>query len=355
MAEAIPFHPTTFSRETENKIMPVSPQTKSGTDNFTGASGVLFLTEEDVQHLLTMPQALEAVEEAFRALGSGKAENLPRRRLHGPQGMLHLMAASLPELGFMGYKVYTVYPQAVKFKVHLHSAVTGELLAILEADRLGQIRTGAASGVATRWMARQDSKNVGIFGSGWQARTQLEAVCQVRPVSQVLAFSRSPERLKAFCAEMQEQLRIPCIPASSPEQVAEGSDILITITNSASPVFSGETLKPGTHINAAGSNFLIKRELDEACIQRCDLIVVDSKEQAKLECGEFMGPLEKGALTWERIRELSEVVTGRIPSRKEAKDITLFKSQGLALEDVAVAGQVYRLAVAKGMGRRLAI
>jgi alanine dehydrogenase len=314
---------------------------------------VLYLTEQDVAHVLTMPLAIEAVEEAFRQLGMGKAENVPRRRLHAPDGMLHLMAASLPELGFMGYKAYTTYPNGIRFKVLLYSTQTGELLAIIEADRLGQIRTGAASGVATRWMARQDSQVIGILGSGWQARSQLEAVCTVRSGSRVLVFSRSATKLADFCQEMQQKLKVPCVPARSPEEVVEASDILITITSSVTPVFNGARVKPGAHINAAGSNSILKRELDENCIRRCSSIVVDRKEQAKLECGEFLIPVEKGLITWDGIRELSEVVTGQARPRKDASDITLFKSLGLALEDIAVAGRIYPLALEQQLGRRL--
>ncbi len=300
-----------------------------------------------------MPIAIEAVEEAFRQLGSGHAENLPRRRLHSAKGMLHLMAASLPSCGYFGYKTYTVFPGQVRFTVCLHSAENGDLLALIEAGRLGQIRTGAASAVATRWMARVDTKVVGIIGAGWQARSQAEAVCQVRPVNQVLVYSRSPERLAQFCKETQERLGIVCHAAKSAEEVAEAADILVTITNSTSPVFKGERLKPGTHINAAGSNFLIKRELDETCIRRCRSIVVDSKEQARLECGEFLAPLEKGRLTWDQIRELSEVVTARSLPRTDPKDITLFKSLGVALEDVAVAAKVYQLAREQKVGKMM--
>ncbi len=314
---------------------------------------ILFLSEQDVDQLLTVPLAIDAVEEAFVHLASRKAENLPRRRLHNREGMLHLMAASLPERGFMGFKAYTTYPNGAKFKIFLYSTKTGELLAIMEADRLGQIRTGAASGVATRWMARQDSQVVGILGSGWQARTQLEAVCHVRRPNQVLAFSRSADKLRTFCNQMQQLLQVPCNAASSPDEVVEASDILITITNSASPVFESERLRAGTHINAAGSNSILKRELSEACIQRCASIVVDSKEQARLECGEFLVPLEKGILIWEGIRELGEVVSGQAIPRKDARDITLFKSLGLALEDIALAGRLYGLAVEQKVGRRL--
>jgi len=311
---------------------------------------VLYLTEQNVEQLLTMPVAIDAVEEAFRQLGTGQAENLPRRRLHSAKGTLHLMGAALPASGFLGYKTYTVFPAGIHFSVHLHSAENGELLAVIEADRLGQIRTGAASGVATRWMARVDTGVVGIIGAGRQARTQVEAVCQVRPVNQVLVYSRSTEKLSEFCKQTQEWLEIQCRPANSSEEVVEAADILVTITSSTSPVFAGVRLKPGTHVNAAGGNFLIKRELDETCIRRCRSIVVDSKEQARLECGEFLGPLERGRLTWDQIRELSEVVTVRTLPRTDSKDITLFKSLGIALEDVAVAARVYQLAMEQGVG-----
>jgi alanine dehydrogenase len=313
----------------------------------------LYLTEKNVEQLITMSLTLEAVEEAFCHLGQGKAENIPRRRLHAPRGMLNLMAASLPELGYMGYKSYTVFSGRARFLIHLYSTESGELLAILEADRLGQMRTGAASGVATRWMARVDSKVVGIIGCGWQAHSQLEAVCQVRPPNLVIASGRSPERLKEFCAVMQERLQVPCMPAGSSDEVLETADILITITSSVSPVFDGDKLKRGTHINAAGSNFLMKRELDEACVRKCTSIVVDFKEQAKLECGEFLAPVEKGLLNWERVRELGEVVTTRFLPRTDPQDITLFKSLGLALEDVAVAGKLYQLALENKVGEQL--
>jgi ornithine cyclodeaminase/alanine dehydrogenase-like protein (mu-crystallin family) len=311
----------------------------------------LYLTEQNVEQLLTMPMAIEAVDEGFRQLGTGQAENLPRRRLHSSKGMMHLMAASLPASGYFGYKTYTVFPERVRFTVCLHSSENGTLLAVIEADKLGQIRTGAASGVATRWMARVDTKVVGIIGTGRQAHRQVEAVCQVRPINQVMAYSRSPERLSQFCTEIRERLGVLCHAASSPDEVVEAADVLVTITNSSSPVFKGESLRPGIHINAAGSNFLIKRELDETCIRRCRSIVVDSKDQARIECGEFLAPLQKGRLTWDQIRELSEVVTARSLPRTDPKDITLFKSLGVALEDVAVAAKVYQLAREQDVGK----
>ena len=316
---------------------------------------MLYLTEADVEQLLTMPLAMEAVEEAFRHLGSGKAENVPRRRLHLPKGTLHLMAAALPELGFMGYKAYTVFRGSLKFHFWLYDTEKGALISMMEANLLGQKRTGAASGVATRWMARSDSQTVGIIGAGWQARSQLEAVCLVRPVRQVVAFCRTPQRLSRFCSEMQEHLGIPCLGASRVEEVVDQSDVLITITTSPNPLFDGQRIRPGTHINAAGGNSLARRELDEACIRRCASIVVDSKDQARLECGEFLRPIEKGSLHWERVRELGEVANGRWLPRSRADEITLFKSLGLAVQDVAAAAKVYRLALEQQKGRHLSL
>ena len=316
---------------------------------------VLYLTEENVRQLLTMQITIEAVEEAFRLLGIGQAENLPRRRLHSSKGMFNIMSASLSGAGYMGYKCYTVFPGKMKFRVFLHSSTNGELLAILDADLLGQMRTGAASAVATRWMARADSQVVGIIGTGWQARSQLEAVCQVRSIKKVLAYGRNAQNLEKFCLEMQEKLKTPCVSTRFPDEVVEAADILITITSSDTPVFQGIKLQPGTHINAVGSNFIVRRELDETAIRKCRSIVVDSKEQAKLECGEFLYPLEKGRLTWDQIRELDEVVTSRTQPRVKPQDITLFKSHGLALEDIAVAGHLYQMAVTQKVGNRITL
>ena len=314
---------------------------------------VRYLNENDVKQLLPMDRAIQAVEDAFRQLSAGQAENMPRHRLHSPKGTLHLMAASLPQLGVMGLKVYTVFAGRAFFLVHLYSTETGELLAVIEANRLGQIRTGATTGVAIRWMARKESRFVGIFGSGWQARTQLQAVCQIRPIQQIQAFSRSSPRLQEFCKEMEKKLNIPCLAARTPQEIVEQADILITITTSAAPVFSGAWLKDGTHIDAAGANYLIKRELDDICLARCSSIVVDSREQARLECGELLSSMVKGVLNWNGVLELGEVVAGRAAPRTDSSQITLFKSLGLALEDVAVAAEVYRRAKAENIGKIL--
>ncbi len=313
----------------------------------------LFLTEDDVAQLLTMAEALEAVEEAFRQHGQGSAVNRPRARVRVPQGILHVMAAGLPPEGVLGFKAYTAFGGTVRFHVHLYSAEDGRLLAIMEADRLGRIRTGAASGVATRYLGRPDASVVGIFGTGWQAGSQLQAICAVREVREVRAYGRDAARRAAFCREMEAALQVPVRPAPEPRAVVEGADIVTTMTTAKAPVFDGRWLEEGTHLNAAGSNFPQKQEIDETAVLAARRIVVDSKEQAQIECGDLIAPISRGLLSWDQVHELGEVVAGKIPGRERPEDITLFESQGLALEDMAVAAVVYRKALREKVGREL--
>jgi ornithine cyclodeaminase/alanine dehydrogenase-like protein (mu-crystallin family) len=316
----------------------------------------LFLRESEVTELLTMDMALEAVEETFRQQGLGQAPNHPRTRFVLRGGVFHLMPGALPEQGVFGFKAYTAYPgKGVRFKVTLYDGATGDILSIMEADRLGQVRTGAASGVATRYMARQDASVVGIFGTGWQARTQLEAVCKVRPVRLVKAYGRDPERRRRFAGEMEELLRVTVQPAETPEETVRGSDIVITITSAREPVFDGTWLEPGAHVNAAGSNYLIKREIDDTAVRRSAVIAVDDLAQAKLECGDLLYPIERGLVRWSQVHELGDIVAGFVPGRRSDEEITLFESQGIAIEDVAVARRVYELARARGMGQEIPI
>jgi len=315
----------------------------------------LFLDEQQVTELLSMQMALAAVEDALKQQGLGTATNNPRSRVRLPTGQLHMMGAALPTRGVFGYKAYTAVKGKVRFHVMLYSTESGELLAVLQADRLGQMRTGAASGVATKHMARADAHTVGIFGTGWQARSQLEAVCAVRAIQAIKAFGRDAVRRQAFCTAMSRQLDIPVEPAVSPEAVVKGMDVVITATSARDPLFDGHWLEPGTHVNAIGSNALIRREIDDTVARRSALIIVDSKEQAHLECGDLLGALERGVVHWEQIRELGDVVAGMTPGRRQPSDITLFESHGLAIWDLAAGMAVYEAAKAKGIGRELAL
>lgn len=315
----------------------------------------LFLDELQVTELLPMEMAMTAVEDALRQQGLGSALNNPRTRVRLPTGQLHMMGGALPTLGVFGYKAYTAVKGKVRFHVMLYSTETGELLAMLQADRLGQMRTGAASGVASKYMARADARTVGIFGTGWQARSQLEALCAVRPIQGVKAYGRDAGRRQGFCDEMSRRLGVAVEAATSPEAAIKGMDVVITATSAREPLFDGNWLEPGTHVNAIGSNALLRREIDETVVRRSALIVVDSKEQARRECGDLLGPLERGNLHWGQIRELGDVVAGLIPGRQQRSEITLFESHGLAIWDLAAAAAVYRAARSKGIGRELTV
>ncbi len=315
----------------------------------------LLLSEADVRAVLTMPVALDAVEQAFRHLADGKALLHPRRRFALPEKVfLHYMAAADTETGYTGLKIYTSARGSVRFLVPLYRTRTGELVALLEADYLGQMRTGAASGIATKYMARADATTAGIIGTGLQARTQLEALATVRKLTSVRAFSRNPERRAQFAREMTERLQLPVYPAGSAEEAVREAEIVVTATNSSTPVLLGRWLAPGTHINAIGANFPQKRELDEEAVRRAGIIAVDSREQAMLESGDLIAVLGgPEASEWMVVRELADIVAGRLPGRTDARQVTLFKSNGLAIEDVAVAARVVELAQERGLGTRL--
>ena len=313
----------------------------------------ILLHESDIERLLTMPEAVAAVDRMFREMGEGGVINIPRRRTRLPNGMMHVMAAANPTLGYLGLKCYTVFRGKARFVVLLFSSQTGDLLSIMEADALGQRRTGAASGVATKYMARADARVVGIYGTGWQARSQLSAIAVVRHLERVYAYSRDPQRRATFAHEMSESLGVEVVPVDRPEAAAEGADILVTITSAREPVLKGEWIGTGVHVNAAGSNALIRREVDEETIRRMNRIVADDLEQSKLEAGDLLPSIERGQLHWGQVHGLAEVVAGYYPGRASNEENTFFNSLGLAAEDIAAAAVVYEKAVAQGIGERV--
>lgn len=314
---------------------------------------VLYLTESDVRSLLTMDLALEAVEAAFRKLSLDEAVNVPRSRCQTDHVMLHCLPAAAKTLGAIGLKAYTTGKFPAQFKVFLFHPKTGDLTAILEADHLGAVRTGAASGVATKKLARKDAATVGLFGTGKQGRTQLEAVCKVRTIARVVVYSRDPANREAFAKEMTKVLGLPVEAAARPEDAARGLDILCTATTSREPVLLGEWIAPGTHVNLAGSNFLSKCEADAEVFRRSNLICADSKDQARIEAGDFVAAMQDHVFGWADVQELAHIVAGRIPGRESPADITTFKSLGLGIEDVATAAKVVQLAVERKVGRTI--
>lgn len=313
----------------------------------------LFLTEEDVTRLLDMELALDAIEEVFRARSAGQIQNKPRYRLPTGGGSYNFMSATWPERGIAGHKSYVAGRGGVNFHVMLYGTAGEGLLAVIEAGRMGQVRTGAASGIATRYMARESVNSVGIIGSGYQAETQLEAICAVRSVTDVKVFSRKPDNRASFASTMSERLDVKVTAVGTKETAAEGVDVLVAVTNSAEPVLTGTMIEPGMHINAAGNNSWMKRELDTAAIVKADLVACDDIDQTKIECGELMRAAETGHFSWDSMVSLDRIVAGTHSGRYSDSDVTLFESQGVAFEDIAVCARLYDLALKQGVGTPL--
>ena len=313
----------------------------------------IYLREDDVRELLDMETSVEVVEAAFRGLADDQAANIPRSRARAQGIALHVMSAAAEYLGYVGWKAYTTTRSRARFHVGLYAAESGELLALIEADFLGQLRTGAASGVATEYMARPDAKTVGVFGTGKQARTQLKAVTTVRRIERAEVYSRKPERRERFAHEMSEYCGTQVVPVHSPDEAAAEKDIVICATTSEVPVFEGRVLEPGTHLNVVGSNYLTKTEIDVETVRRSDIIVCDSIEACRNEAGDFVPALEAGVTDWPLLHELADVVAGRQTGRALPEQITLFKSVGLAIEDVALAAKLLERAREENMGQPL--
>ena len=314
----------------------------------------LHITENEVDRLLDMPAAIEAVEEVFRFQGEGLVHNVPRRRAVGNSMVLHLMGAAVSPLDRIGFKAYTTGPAGVRFIINLYRESTGELDAVIDAGRLGQLRTGAASGVSAKYMAREDARTAVIIGSGYQARTQLEAIAHVRQLTKACVFSRSPDNRAAFAAEMSKSLDLQVEPVEDAETACSEADIIVAATDSATPVVKGDWIAPGAHVAAMGANRISARELDDTAVGGFDLIAVDDIEQSKIEAGDLAGPVEAGIISWDEIVHLGDIVAGRVPGRSYRSQMTLFKSLGIALWDVAAAHYVYERAVREGAGTELA-
>ncbi|MCY3802556.1 MAG: ornithine cyclodeaminase family protein [Chloroflexi bacterium] len=314
----------------------------------------LHISEDEVNRLLDMPAAIDAVEQVFRFQGEGLVHNVPRRRAVGKSMVLHLMGAAVSPLDRVGFKAYTTGPSGVRFVINLYRESTGELDAVIDAGRLGQLRTGAASGVSARCMAREDAKVAAIIGSGYQARTQLEAIAHVRQLSEVYVFSRSPENRAAFAAEMSQSLDLEVEPVGDAETACEQADIIVAATDSATPVVKGDWIAPGAHVAAMGANRISARELDDAAMGGFDLIAVDDIEQTRIESGDLSGAVDNDVISWDEVVHLGDIVAGRVPGRSYRSQMTLFKSLGIALWDVAAAHYVYERAVQDGAGTELA-
>ena len=307
----------------------------------------LYLTEAQVAELLTPADALEAVESCFRRLAAGEVENTPRKRVLLEGGAFAVMSAVDRELGLAGVKTYAWLEGGTPFVVVLFDTEHARLAAVIEADKLGQLRTGAASGVAAKHLAREGAASLGVIGCGWQARSQVACIREAVPsIESVVAYCRSEERLREFCKEVGAE------PGESHRDAA-AQDVVVTATTSRDPVLRGEWLQPGALVCAIGANDPRHRELDNVVLERAAFVCCDSREQARLESGDLIEPVEAGVLDWLEVHELQEVVGGELPGRQADDDIVLFKSNGLAAWDVAIGAVAVERAREQGVGTQV--
>jgi ornithine cyclodeaminase/alanine dehydrogenase len=306
----------------------------------------LYLTDTDVEGLLRPDEAVAAVEACCRRLAAGTVESLPRRRLQLPDGSLAVMAATDRELGLAGVKSYTVVDGRVASVLSLFE-LTGGLAAVLEADGLGRLRTGAASGVAAAHLARSGATSVGLIGCGRQATSQLAAIRAAVPrIERAVAWCRTPASLASFCAANGAE------EAAGPDEAA-AQDVVVTATTARDPVLRGEWLQEGALVCAIGANVPGSRELDNVVLQRATFVCCDSREQARVESADLIEPVAAGVLDWLEVHELQEAVAGEVRGRSGERDIVLFKSNGIAPWDVAVGAAVLERARERGAGREL--
>ena len=314
---------------------------------------MLYFAESEVREMLPMGEAIQLMQTAFERLATGEAMNQPRRRLILPTGsVLHYMAAS--DGRYFGAKIYSAHARhGAHFLFLLYRAEDAQPLALMEANYLGQIRTGAVSGLATRYMARTDADTLGIIGSGFQARSQLAAMLAVRAFREVSVWSRDPDRRNAFAAECSAAFSTKVAAVSAAEDAVRASAVVVTATNAKDPVLSSDWVAAGTHVNAMGSNQARRRELPAELVQRADWIAVDSIEQARMESGDLLLALDEKGWSDPRLIELKDIVVSKPPHKRRPADITIFKSNGLAVEDAICAGYVYERGVEEGRGAEM--
>jgi len=306
-----------------------------------------YLSESDVVSLLEPADAVPIVEESFRRLAAGEVVNQPRLRLPLESGSLALMAAVDRGLGVAGVKTYTAVAGNASFVVVLFDAEQGDCLGVIEANALGQLRTGAASGVAAKYLARPGSRRLGIIGCGFQAETQVACIRAAVPtIEHVVAFCRTEASLADFCARLGAD-------AGESHRDAAACDIVVTATTSKDPVLRGEWLGDGALVCAVGANQPSRRELDDVVLERATFVCCDARDQARQESGDLIEPVEHGTLDWLEVHELQDVVGGEVPGRQSATDIVVFKSNGLAAWDVAIGAAALDRARAAGVGTEL--
>jgi len=314
-------------------------------------SGALYLSEADVQGLVNVKDAIATLELLFETWPDPATVNLPRQRARIGKGNFNLMGAAWGTGEIFGLKAYG----GGRHHVALYSSRDGSLQAMIEADHLGRMRTGAASGLATKLLANPGARTLGVIGAGRQALTQVAAVCAVRKIQTVRVFARTAEHRETFAKQIERSLRVAAEPANSAEAAIGDADVVITITQSAEPVLRANWLKSGVHVNAAGANAAERREIDAETVLRATVRATDHLAQARIEAGEYRDLVAAGRLKWQDVVELGDILTEKAPGRRGPADMTLFKSLGIALEDIAFADLIVRRAHEKGVGRRMPV
>ena len=309
-----------------------------------------FLTDADVNACVDLDDLLPAIAAMLAHHGRGDAANLPRRRIAAPDGYLAVMGGALLYDGLFGVKTFTHTASGYSFQVSLYDATTGRMLLCCQANRLGQLRTAATTGAALDRLANPRVKRLGIIGTGNQAGDQLRAACAVRPVSEILAYSRRPEPRRAFAERMTTELGIPVIPAETNQDAVADCDVIIGIAPAETPVIRGEWLSPGATVIGAGPTQLHRHEVDAAVLARADRLFVDSLEQAPLECGDLVAAVENGITQWSRFHELRHAAAGIVPGRAAANEIVYCKLMGTGLADLAAAQLVWQRAEHHNLG-----
>lgn len=313
----------------------------------------LFLKDEEVAQCVTMDGMLEAIESMQRDYGNGQAHNMTRRKIIAEGGMLSVMGGGLFHQGLLGVKTYTVVKGSYSFQVSLYDADTGKLLCYTQANRMGQLRTGATTGIAVKHLANPGDATVGIIGTGGQAATQLEAVSKVRGIKKIKAFSRTKERREEFARRMTDTMGVEVSAAATNEEAVRDCDIVICIAATMEPVVEGAWLKDGCTVIGAGPTTWRAREVDEATITRAGKLIVDSIEQAALEAGDICSAVDRGLVQWSKVQELRHVVSGAIAGRDSENQIVYAKMMGTGLADVAAAKLAYDSAKANGLGTEM--
>jgi alanine dehydrogenase len=314
----------------------------------------LFITEREVEQMLSVRAAIPLMEDVFRMAGEGTTENPPRYRMPMKNGFMQFGPAALHARQVAGFKVWANFGSPLKqLWDFVYNMESGELLAVIQAHLIGTFRTAAATAVAVKHLSPPDASVVGMYGSGRQAGAQLEAICAVRPVRKVRVYSRTRQKLEGFCRTMSEKLGITVTPAAEPEQVPRDADIVLTITKSDTPVLFGDWIARPCLVVGAGANHWYEREIDGKLVEQARLVVVDEKEHSKVESGDLLWAAAHGLLRWDRVWNLGDVVVGRAPVPDFAAGTILFESHGLAIEDVAIAARAYEIAKERGLGTEI--